>query len=265
MEPERRVQIDIATPRIVACGMSDPGRVNIDNQDTILIDASGNFMLLADGMGGHERGAEASHTALDIIQTFLQPDVLVERLRDITEVEGVPSKVVCLYALVADAIDQANAELYKRNQQANLDRYMGTTVVGLIRVNSDHMLWFHVGDSRLYRWRDPDLKCLTTDHSVFTQWIENGQQGPEPEKNIITRAIGPMTSTAGDIAYDQQKPADLYLLCSDGLTEMLTDADIVKTISRNLDVSVIADGLIQAAKEAGGKDDISVVVCKVLK
>jgi protein phosphatase len=265
MEPERRIQIDIATPRIVACGISDPGRIDIDNQDTIMIDAEGNFMLLADGMGGHERGAEASQTALDIIQSFLQPKLLAERLCDITEVEGVPSKIVCLYALVADAIDQANATLFERNQQANLSRYMGTTVVGLIRVNTDHMLWFHVGDSRLYRWRAPDLKCLTTDHSVFSQWMENGQQGPEPEKNIITRAIGPLTSTSSDIAYDQQKPSDVYLLCSDGLTEMLADADIIQTISKNQDVSVIADGLIRAAKAAGGKDDISVVVCKLLK
>lgn len=265
MEPERRIQIDIATPQIVACGISDPGRVNIDNQDAIMIDANGNFMLLADGMGGHECGAEASRTALNIIQAYLQPAALADKLRDITEVEGVPAKIVCLYALVADAIDQANASLYERNRQANLNRYMGTTVVGLIRVDSDHMLWFHVGDSRLYRWREPELKGLTTDHSIFSQWMENGQQGPEPEKNIITRAIGPQTATAGDIAYDQQKPFDLYLLCSDGLTETLSDEDIVQTIATNQDVSQIASELVLAAKNAGGKDDISVVICRILK
>ena len=91
------------------------------------------------------------------------------------------------------------------------------------------------------------------------------QKGPEPGKHIITRAIGPQTSTVGDIAYDQQKTADLYLMCSDGLTEVLEDAEIVHTISCNQDVSVMADELIRAAKEAGGKDDISVVICKLLK
>ncbi len=265
MEPDRRLQIDIATPHIVACGISDPGRIDLDNQDAILIDSDGHFMLLADGMGGHERGAEASHTALDIIQSFLQPEVLVDKLRDITEVEGIPSKIVCFYALVGDAIDQANETLYERNQQANLTRYMGTTVVGLIPVDTEHMLWFHVGDSRLYRWRDTELKCLTTDHSVFSQWMQNGRQGPEPEKHIITRAIGPKTVTAGDIAYDSQQSNDLYLLCSDGLTEMLAETDIVQTLSNYNEIPAIAANLIEAAKEAGSKDNISVVVCRLLK
>ncbi len=264
MEPDRLIQIDIATPRIVACGISDPGRINLDNQDAILIDADGNFMLLADGMGGHERGAEASHSALDIIQSFLQPDVLADKLRDITEVDGVPPKIVCFYALVGDAIDQANATLYERNQQAQLERYMGTTVVGLVPVDNEHMLWFHVGDSRLYRWHDTELKCLTTDHSVFSRWMQNGQQGPEPKKHIITRAIGPKTFTAGDIDYDEQQAGDLYLLCSDGLTEMLTETDIVQTILNHGQVSAIATNLIQAAKDAGSKDNISVVVCRLL-
>jgi len=265
MEPDHRIQVEIATPHMVACGISDPGRINLDNQDAILIDKDGNFMLLADGMGGHERGAEASRTALDIIQSFLQPEVLVDKLRDITEVEGIPSKIVCFYALVGDAIDQANASLYERNQQAKLERYMGTTVVGLVPVDTEYMVWFHVGDSRLYRWRGTELKCLTTDHSVFSQWMQNGKQGPEPEKHIITRAIGPKTVTAGDIAYDGQQPADLYLLCSDGLTEMLTEADITQTIRNHDDVPEIATHLIQAAKDAGSKDNISVVVCRILK
>jgi protein phosphatase len=264
MEPERRLQIDIATPHMVACGISDPGRIEIDNQDAILIDQGGNFLLLADGMGGHERGAEASHTALDIIQSFLQPDVLVDKLRDITEVEGIPSKIVCLHALVADAIDRANAVLYERNRQAQLTRYMGTTVVGLVRVDSEYMLWFHVGDSRLYRWRTTAFECLTTDHSVFSRWMKNGRKGPEPEKNIITRAIGPQTFTAGDIAYAQQLPSDLYLMCSDGLTEKLKESDIVETITKSNDVSEIAIDLVQAAIDAGSKDNISVMACRLL-
>ena len=262
MEPERSIQVDIATPRMAACGISDPGRIDFDNQDAIMIDQAGNFMLLADGMGGHERGAEASRTALDIIQSFLQPDILADKLRDITEVEGIPSKIVCLHALVGDAIDQANATLYERNRRAKLERYMGTTVVGLVHVDTDYVLWFHVGDSRLYRWRATELKRLTTDHSVFSQWMQNGRKGPQPEKNIITRAIGPQTFTAGDIAYDQQRPADLYLLCSDGLTETLQEADLVQIIEKSKEVPEIATKLVETAKETGSKDNISVVVCR---
>ena len=199
METRDHIHLKIETPDIIVCGISDPGRLSADNQDAILIDPNGKFMLLADGMGGHECGAEASKTALDIIQTFLQPEVLSEKLRDITEVEGIPSKVVCLYALVGDAIDRANAVLFERNRQAKRERYMGTTVVGLVRVDNNYMIWFHVGDSRLYRWRTSEFTCLTTDHSVFTQWMKNGRSGPEPEKNVITRAIGPQAYTSGDI------------------------------------------------------------------
>ncbi len=263
MEHNGSIHLKVETPRIVISGRSDPGRVRAENEDAIYVDQAGAFMLLADGMGGHERGAEASKTALEVIQEFLQPQVVFAKLHDVTRVEGVPSEIICLYGLIGEAVSKANSDIFERNQKANLKRYMGTTVVGLVRVEGDFMLWFHVGDSRIYRWRDSTLTCLTVDHSVHAEWIQNGMHGPEPRKNIITRAIGPFPSTSVEIKWDRWEPGDIYILCSDGLTDMLMDENIVHVLINERNVDDIASRLIEAANHAGGKDNTSVVVCRV--
>jgi protein phosphatase len=263
MKQNGHIHLTVETPRIVISGISDPGRVRAENEDAIFIDRGGSFMLLADGMGGHERGAEASSKALEVIQEFLQPKVLFAKLQDVTMVEGVPPEVICLYALIDDAVSKANSDIFELNQKANLKRYMGTTVVGLVRVEGDFMLWFHVGDSRLYRWRDSMLKCLTLDHSAHAEWVKNGMHGPEPRKNIITRAIGPFPSTSVEIKWEKWLQGDVYILCSDGLTDMLMDEKIVQILNSEKNVDDIASRLIHAANDAGGKDNTSVVVCRV--
>jgi len=264
MKSDEHVNIQVNTSIVVASGISDPGRIRSENEDSIMLDESGNFMLLADGMGGHERGAEASQTALGIIQEFLQPEALQEKLMDITQVEDVPAAIIGLSALVGDAVDEANYVLYTRNQEAQLRKYMGTTVVGLIPVAAEEsMLWFHVGDSRLYRWRDSNLECLTTDHSAYAEWVKYGQQGEKPSKNVITRAIGPSAGSSADIGWEKWQPSDIYILCSDGLTDMITDAEIVEILNSENNVNDTNARLIEAAIEAGGKDNTSVIVCQV--
>ncbi|MFC1489403.1 PP2C family protein-serine/threonine phosphatase [Thermodesulfobacteriota bacterium] len=255
--------LQINTPHFQVTGISDAGRERPRNEDSIYLDESGHFVLLADGMGGHERGAEASSTILNIIQEYLQPEALNEQLMDITDVEGVSSELVCLSSLVGDAVEKANSVLYERNQQLGLERFMGTTVVGLVPVTEEYVLWFHVGDSRLYLWRDSTLKCLTTDHSALAEWDRNGRTGQEPKKNIITRAIGPHAGTSPDISWHKWQKDDIYFLCSDGLTDMLTEDQIVQILNPLKDVDHIARQLIAAANEAGGKDNVSVVVCKL--
>ena len=262
MESEARKFIQVETPHFKATGISDVGRERSRNEDSIYLDESGHFVLLADGMGGHERGAEASNTLLDIIQEYLQPEALTEQLMDITDVEGVSSELVCLSALVGDAVEKGNFVLYERNQELGLERFMGTTVVGLVPVVGGYVLWFHVGDSRLYLWRDSNLKCLTTDHSAFAEWDRNGRTGQEPKKNIITRAIGPHAGTSPDISWHKWQKDDIYFLCSDGLTDMLSEDQIAEILNPPEDVDHIARRLIDAANEAGGKDNVSVVVCK---
>jgi len=253
----------VNTPRIHASGISDPGRSRGDNQDHIFIDESGHFMLLADGMGGHERGAEASKAAIGVLKERLHPDVLSQELADITEADGIPTEVICLFSIVEDAVKEANRLLYERNVKYNLKRFMGTTIVGLVPVKDDFMLWFHVGDSRLYRWRAGKFKQLTADHSAHTQWERGGRQGAEPARHVITRAIGPTKMASADISWEKWHKGDVYLLCSDGLTDMLTDKNISQILTDQQEVDQTAAHLVDAANAAGGKDNISVVVCRV--
>ncbi len=258
------MNLQVKTPHIDASGVTDSGRIRPKNEDAIFLDTEGNFMLLADGMGGHERGSEASQTAIEIIKKFLRPEVLEAELKEITKVEGVPAAIICLHSIIDKAIGEANSVLFERNQSANLKRYMGTTVVGMLPVTNDgYILWFHVGDSRLYRWRDTELQCLTADHSAYAEWLRSGQHGDPPAKSIITRAIGPNAATIVDIGYEKQKKDDLYILCSDGLTDMLSDDYIAEILRSEKDVDNIANTLMHAANDAGGKDNISVVVSKV--
>lgn len=263
MQSRGRLHLQPEASPVPISGISDPGQVSAVNEDAIYIDPTGRFMLLADGMGGHGHGAEASRMVLDVVRPFLHPEAIREKQRDITEVEGIPSVVTCLSALVGDAVDQANAMLFERNRQKPLHRRMGSTLVGLVRVATDYMLWFHVGDSRVYRWRQRALACLTTDHSAHQEWLKNGCHGDAPAKNVITRAVGPGALTFAEIAWDRQQPEDIYLLCSDGLTAMLDDTRIAAIVGSTAQTDAIVDRLVAAANQSGGKDNVSVIACRL--
>ena len=220
-------------------------------------------MLLADGMGGHERGAEASETALNVIQEFFQPELVADELQDITGGSGMPPEILCYMSLADTAVNKANSILYERNREEGLKRYMGTTVVGLIPIEGSYVVWFHVGDSRLYRWRDSALQTLTTDHSAYEEWKSKGRSGEKPAKNIITRAIGPKEGVSPETAWDNWQQDDTYILCSDGLSDMIKEDQITQILNTEKNVNDIATRLIDAANKAGGKDNVSTVVCKI--
>ena len=135
--------------------------------------------------------------------------------------------------------------------------------MGLVLVQDSHVLWFHIGDSRLYRWRDSTLKCLTADHSLYAEWVRAGRLGEEPGKNIITRVIGGSPGVDADIEWDKRQKDDIYILCSDGLTDMITEEQNQEILNDGNDVNNTAKRLVDAALAAGGKDNTSVVVCKV--
>jgi serine/threonine protein phosphatase PrpC len=124
-------------------------------------------------------------------------------------------------------------------------------------------MWFHVGDSRLYRWRDSTLRLLTRDHSAYMEWVREGSLGKEPAKNIVTRAIGPKEGVVPDIEWEPCQEKDTYILCSDGLHDMLSDEEIVDILKNNDNVDDMAVRLVDAAIDAGGKDNTSVVVLRV--
>ncbi len=264
MNSPQRTQTQIQNDIMEAVGVSDPGRVRSENQDSIFLDPAGAFLLVADGMGGHERGLEASSRAVDIIQSHLQPDVITSELCDITEGSGIPAEVVCLTSLIDEAVRSANETLFSINRAEKLNRYMGTTVVGLIFAGREHILWFHIGDSRLYRWRDGELTQLTTDHSARKEWERKGRQGDAPNKNIITRAIGPTAGVSAETAWEEFRSDDVYLLCSDGLPDMVPKKEMIRILDEEKALTSLAHRLVDAANDAGGKDNSSVVVCRIL-
>jgi serine/threonine protein phosphatase PrpC len=263
MEPIGRIHQQVKAANIRVSGVSDVGRIRTENQDAIYLDKEGHFVLLADGMGGHERGAEASQTIIEILKEFLQPEKILSELKDITNVEGAPAEIICLFSLVDKGVNKANSVLFERNRKAGLERYMGATLVGMVPVSKEHVLWFHVGDSRLYRWRDSALRLLTRDHSAFNEWVREGRSGTEPTKNIVTRAVGPKEGVVTDIEWEKCQEKDIYILCSDGLHDMLSDEEIAGILKGNDNIDKIAVSLVDAAIDAGGKDNTSVVVLRV--
>ena len=257
------IRIQIEASRVVACGISDFGRLRTENQDSIFLDEEGKFMLLADGMGGHECGSEASESAIRMIRQYLSPEVMLAELQHTTAEVGLPTEISCLLSLMNKAVTSANTELYVRNKREGLKRYMGTTVVGLVIVQSGYVFWFHVGDSRLYRWRDFNLERLTVDHSAYEEWIRRGRHGVRPGKNVITKAIGPTPVAHADVNWEKWEKDDTYLLCCDGLTDMVSDHEIATILAVEGSVEGIAGRLVSAANDAGGKDNVSVVVCRL--
>ncbi len=252
-------------PHIEASGVSHPGRVRPENEDSIFIDKKGNFMLLADGMGGHEFGAEASQTALEVIRNNFREKALFRKLSDDSKNPNAPLDITYYSLAVIDAVTEANGTLFDRNKKADVQRYMGTTLVGLITIpKNKYVLWFHVGDSRLYRWRDSVLKSLTIDHSAYVKWLQNGKVGKKPGKNIITRAIGTRQTVSTDVGWDKQLKNDTFILCSDGLTDMVSNDQITEILSSEKNVTTISQQLLEAANDAGGRDNVSVVVCKIV-
>ncbi len=261
---DARVHIQVESEHLTATGISDTGFFRDENQDTIFLDKGGNIALLADGMGGHERGSEASRTIIHILNDFFQPEKIAGELKDITAVEGVPQEVNGLLALIDRGIRKSNAEVYKKNIEERIHRFMGSTLVGVIFLKDYYVTWFHVGDSRLYRFRDMTLTQLTEDHSAYKEWVNRGCVGEEPAKNIVTRAIGPREGIIPDINWEMGKPGDIYLLCSDGLSDMVSDNEISRILTLSPSVNSLAVNLLNAALDAGGYDNISVMVCKLV-
>jgi PPM family protein phosphatase len=227
---------------------SDTGRRRLRNEDASVCDPP--LFAVADGMGGAQAGELASHLAAT---------ALSERERGIRGEEA-----------VAELVQAANERVYRRAVEDPTAAGMGTTVtVALFDGESGTIAVGHVGDSRAYRIRDGRLEQLTADHSLVAELVRSGRLTPEqaadhPHRSVITRALGTEASVDVDTFTMETAPGDLYLLCSDGLTTMVRDDEIL-ALSDGADrepVS-IARALVDAANRAGGEDNITVVVFEV--
>lgn len=269
-------KIQLANDFVVAA-LSDTGLQRERNEDSYGVDAELGLMLLADGMGGYERGDVASSEAVQRFSASMQA-LLVEpeaasfwgrfRQRFYASAQGEDYQLQCVQQaeqLIQDLFLATHNDILELNQQSLFGSgIMGTTLVGmwLWPQLPGHVLVFHAGDSRAYRYRAGQLKQLTTDHSLYQQWVDEGQIGKQPAKNIVLQALGVVSELQPDIELHILEESDRLLLCSDGLTTMVDDLLIEQLMAQltpiNLEQS--CQDLIDQANAMGGLDNISVIL-----
>jgi protein phosphatase len=245
---------------------SDPGMVRSHNEDSIAADAAKGLVVLADGMGGYNAGEVASGMATTVLVTELQ-HLLEERSPHDIDVEtGLP----LAQRLLREQIAKTNASIYQASQSQPQYAGMGTTLVVALFYDN-RMTVAHIGDSRLYRLRGEEFKQITRDHSLLQEQIDSGMITPEQakmsqNKNLVTRALGIDPTVDPEIHDYETEPGDIYLLCSDGLCDMVSDEDIgmvLQTLSSNL--KLCAEHLVQMANDNGGRDNVSVILVRIMR
>ncbi|MBD2436884.1 Stp1/IreP family PP2C-type Ser/Thr phosphatase [Nostoc sp. FACHB-110] len=234
-------------------GFSDPGLIRSSNQDAYYVDPEGRFFIVADGMGGHAGGEEASQIATREIQAHLVAHWDSPESAD---------------KLLEQALWQANEAILK-DQQSHPERAdMGTTVVVVIFRHQDGPWCAHVGDSRLYRFRSSQLEQITEDHTWVARAIKIGDITADearihPFRHVLSRCLGREDLHQVDIQPLDIKKGDRLLLCSDGLTEELVDHKIAHYLNSTPILEKASISLIEAAKEQGGHDNITVVIVEL--
>jgi protein phosphatase len=244
-------------------GRSDTGRVRSHNEDHLDYDTQIGLIVLADGMGGYKGGEVASAIAVHTIVDSLKSMIPSLKCGEVDTETGYSRESLA----ARQSIINANEVIYKTSQSQPQYQGMGTTVVMGVFYNNQITV-AHVGDSRMYRFRGAKLEQITVDHTLLQELVDRGFYSPEEakeslNKNLVTRALGIETTVAVDIHEDKVFPGDIYLLCSDGLCDMVNDDDIhsiITTYGNNLDET--ADQLILRANENGGKDNVSVLLVR---
>jgi len=231
-------------------GLTDTGVVRTANQDNYFVDEElGRFFIVADGMGGHAGGQEASRIATEIIKSYL------EQHWD----SPLDSEI-----LLKEAIEKANRGIIEDQQNNPERRDMGTTAV--VVIFRDENPWCaHVGDSRLYRMRESGLEQITDDHTWVGMALKKGEINAEqakfhPWRHVLSQCLGREDLQQIDVQEFEVQPGDRLLICSDGLTEEVSDEQIQEALANSVSYDTTAQELIDTAKIAGGSDNITVVI-----
>ncbi len=242
--------------KLAVYGVTDVGLNREHNEDCISWDIELGVVLLADGMGGHNAGEVASELAVTSIH---------DALLDVLSPEMLAAGVIKCDDAIREAIIYANEEIHEQANNRAECAGMGTTLC-LTLFYEDKIAYAHVGDSRIYRLRNTELKQMTQDHSLVQEMVENGYLSEEEalistSRNLITRALGIAPDVEVDVSTEELDDDDVYLLCSDGLSDLVNDEDIAQVLNKNrLNLGVAAQNLVDLANEHGGTDNISVVL-----
>jgi serine/threonine protein phosphatase PrpC len=244
--------------RTTITGLTHPGMIRTRNEDALAWHETIHLAVLADGMGGHKAGDVASSMALDIIKS-----TLCEQLPKLTRPNSSRQRI----GLILSTIENANTQMYLASQTSAEKTGMGATLA-LTLFHRDKVIVAHIGDSRIYRLRKHRLRSLTCDHSLINQLITQGTMSKEEAetsryKNVITRALGHRATVEPDIRELTTIPQDIYLLCSDGLYDMVSENEMRDIITRHsADLGMAAQRLITKANENGGKDNVTALLVK---
>jgi len=245
---------------------TDPGMVRSHNEDSIASIAEKGLVVLADGMGGYNAGEVASGMATTVITTELR-----QLLEDNEPHEADPkSGQKAALKMLQEQVTKANTSIYQASQSQPQYAGMGTTLVVALFYDNKVMV-AHIGDSRMYRMRGDEFSQVTKDHSLLQEQMDAGMLTKEQakhsaNKNLVTRALGIDPAVEAEIHEYDTQPGDIYLLCSDGLSDMVSDDDVgmaLQALGANLNLAT--QQLVQMANDNGGRDNISVILIKILR
>jgi PPM family protein phosphatase len=249
--------------QIVSSGLSDVGRVRTNNEDSFRIVEALNLFILSDGMGGEAHGEVASAMAVDVINRYCESE---KEDSGATVLDEGPANISSQTRRLKSAVAQANFQIFQAAQKNPEQRGMGATITALWL--KDALLSIaHVGDSRAYLLRSGNLQQLTNDHSLVAEQVRRGlitpQQAEESEmQSVLLRALGAHSEVEIDTDEVEIIPRDVLLVCSDGLTRMVTEPEIAGALQAETVPSAAAERLIALANENGGIDNVTVIVVR---
>ena len=249
---------------VKAHGLTHVGRQRQHNEDSFLVEDNARLFLVADGMGGHAAGEIASRIAVDSISEF----ILHTKEDDGTWPHAYDEHLKRTTNRLLAAVRMANTRVLEAMRKDARLRGMGTTVVACMADN-ETMSFAHVGDSRAYLIRANRLSRITNDHSWVFEQVQAGmlteaEAEKHPLRNVITRALGGALQVTPDASEIEIQKGDVYLLCSDGLTGMVPEDEILRTVTENEDLEVACQRLIEKANERGGLDNVTAILVRTI-
>lgn len=251
--------------KLICAGMTDVGQARDHNEDDFyLSEGKEALCVVADGMGGHRSGEVASAMAIKAMVEYYR-----ETMADVDDSAPVNGEdtVDLIQRRLRQAVQKANSAVFTAASESELYRGMGTTIVSGYFTN-EGVYMANIGDSRAYRFRDGTLEQRTEDHSLANEYVRMGILAAEdieyfPYKNVITRACGLTDEVEVDVHFEDVRAGDLFLFCTDGLTDMIRDNRLEEMLAEEDDIEALCKKLVEVANANGGDDNVTLILAKV--